>query len=359
VSPKYIHIFETGSYGRSVSDDGWEKVEPEHITVWKSAIELLATRSLRLPNCIARIEADWTPVLKKHQRHYKTMQRLHDGGPKHEKDFHSIARGFPSRKAKVKIIAEIVGGDQRVKVHAVHFAAGAIESYLHDLFLILNLCAPGSCDFYGGELTGAERPTEISLSNFFFEIALLGSFEKKWPNIKMLPLAQTIKWYDSVRPTAGQVSTNPMEKVLFALLHMSKLDRTPMIIIWLFYAFESLLQTKVGENLASLVQRLISLLELGEIESKILRNKFRSLYSIRSAIVHGGFEVTHPMYAELLDKRVDASYERIAATDYGMNTLIAAVQTIILRGWKYPSFTETVHGVPTEKGEQLDAPNKL
>jgi len=43
---KYTQIFETRSYGRSISDEGWEKIEPEHIAVWKSAIKLLSRRSL-------------------------------------------------------------------------------------------------------------------------------------------------------------------------------------------------------------------------------------------------------------------------------------------------------------------------
>lgn len=350
MSPKFARIFETQNYGRSVSDEGWERLEPEHIAIWKSALKLLGTRSFKLPHCIVRIEAEWTPVLKKLERHYATMQRLHSG-IRGEKELASVLTGFPRRRTKIKLAAEIVGGDQGVKNHAVHFADRAIESYLHDFFLILNICAPGSCDFYRAELRGAALPTEISLSNFCFEIALFGSFKKKWPKIKILPLVQTIDWFDSVRSAVDQLPRNPMEKVLFALLHMSKLDTTPMVIVWLFYAFESLLQTKAGENFASLVQRLISLLELDESESKILRNEFRSLYNIRSAIVHGGFEVAHPMHSELLDKRVEENYQRIVdATDYGSNTLIAAVQATIVRGWKYPSFTERVQGVLVEKG---------
>ena len=43
---KYTQIFETRSYGRSISDEGWEKIEPEHIAVWKSPIKLLSRRSL-------------------------------------------------------------------------------------------------------------------------------------------------------------------------------------------------------------------------------------------------------------------------------------------------------------------------
>ena len=67
---KYTQIFETRSYGRSISDEGWEKIEPEHIAVWKSAIKLLSRRSLKLPNHAVDIEANWRPILRKHERHY-------------------------------------------------------------------------------------------------------------------------------------------------------------------------------------------------------------------------------------------------------------------------------------------------
>jgi hypothetical protein len=36
------------------------------------------------------------------------------------------------------------------------------------------------------------------------------------------------------------------------------------------------------------------------------------------------------------------------ATDYGLTALIAAVQSTIVRGWKYPTFSESTHGIPVE-----------
>jgi hypothetical protein len=97
---------------------------------------------------------------------------------------------------------------------------------------------------------------------------------------------------------------NPMERVLFALLHFSKLDASPMEVVWLFYAFESLLQTNTGENFSSIVRRLCLLLEADVAQATLVKRKMRDLYNIRSAIVHGGFEITHPMHDEGLDERV-------------------------------------------------------
>jgi hypothetical protein len=98
-----------------------------------------------------------------------------------------------------------------------------------------------------------------------------------------------------------------------------------------------------------MIYRIITLLELDEKQSKILRSKLRTLYDIRSAIVHGGFEVSHPMHNEVLDRRIDENYERISgAAEYAITTLIAAIQNTIGRGWKFPSFVEKLHGVAIE-----------
>ena len=93
----------------------------------------------------------------------------------------------------------------------------------------------------------------------------------------MLPLEQILGWYRSVRNTTLQIPSNPMERVLYALLHMSKLEASPAAVIWLFYALESLLQTRSGENFNSLVGRLCLLLNANDKNAAILRKKIRSL----------------------------------------------------------------------------------
>jgi len=118
-----------------------------------------------------------------------------------------------------------------------------------------------------------------------------------------------------------------------------------MIVIWLFYAFESLLQTKAGENFSSIVRRLCLLLKTNKQQSELLKKKMRTLYDIRSAIVHGGFEVTHPMHNELLDERVDDTFGKLLdATDYGHAILLASIQKTIENGWTFPRIEEMIEG---------------
>lgn len=71
----------------------------------------------------------------------------------------------------------------------------------------------------------------------------------------------------------------------------------------------------------------------------------RGLYDIRSAIIHGGFEVTHPMHEEGLDERVQDSFRKmIIATDYGHAFLVSAIQKTIANGWRFPKFDEVIRG---------------
>jgi hypothetical protein len=95
-----------------------------------------------------------------------------------------------------------------------------------------------------------------------FELGILPSKSLKRPKIKFIPVDKVISWYDGVRVGAAQVPSSPTERAIFALLHLSKLDGEALSVIWFFYAIESLLQTKVGENFASIIRRLTLLLEL-------------------------------------------------------------------------------------------------
>src|SRR5205814_10245777 len=161
-------------------------------------------------------------------------------------------------------------------------------------------------------------PAEISLSSSEFELCVLPSRQRR-PSVHFIPLSQVADWYGSVRPNAGQVPTNPTERAIFALLHLAKLDGDMLSIVWLFYALESLLQTRVGENFGSIVRRLTLLLGLAKDDVAMMKKQLRVLYDMRSAIVHGGFEVMHPMRDETLDERVNGVFDRVlTASQYGL-----------------------------------------
>src|SRR5215467_15273503 len=112
--------------------------------------------------------------------------------------------------------------------------SNVIASVLHDIFLIMNIAAPGCCDFYRASLAGAQYEPNISLSNVNFENALYIHLHSGWPIIRILDLHRVVSWYEKVRQGISQIPQNPTERVLFALLHMAKIDVSPMMVIWQF-----------------------------------------------------------------------------------------------------------------------------
>jgi hypothetical protein len=315
--------------GRSASDDDWQRIEPAHIEVWRSVIQ---------DDTSYTVAFDWWPIVRRHERHYSAMSYIYT-----RRDISLDKRlrtaNFPRRPSRNTICVSTKGKKPRASLYVV-------QSIIHDIFLIMNIAAPGCCDFYRASLLGDESiEPDVSLSNYQFEAALLVHVSNKWPVPRILDLSKVIIWFDAVREGAIQMPRNAMERVLFALLHISKLDTSPMAVIWLFYAFESLLQTRVGENFSAITRRLILLLDADKQQAELLKKKVRVLYDIRSAIVHGGFEVTHPMHNGALDRRVDDSFaDLLQALNYGYALLLASIQKTIEQSWLFPYFDETVRG---------------
>jgi hypothetical protein len=327
----------TPNWGRSISDDAWQTIDLAHINLWKSAITLLGERKLTHEKISYSVAIDWKPILRAHERSYSAMRYL-EKNAKMPPDERFKEVKFPRRSARNSITVTSTGKDSRRSINVA-------ENVAHDIFLIMNIAAPGSCDFNRASLTGAPYEVELSLSNFYFEAALQLHLDDKWPPSRVMDLKKVIIWFDAVRDGPSQVPRNRMEKVLFALLHISKIEVSPMVVIWIFYAFESLLETRVGENFSVIVSRLSLLLEASKEQSDLLRKKMRKLYEIRSAIVHGGFDVIHTMHDETLDGRVQDSFNRlIEATEFGYAILLVSLQKIIENGWRFPRFGETIGG---------------
>ena len=120
---------------------------------------------------------------------------------------------------------------------------------------------------------------------------------------------------------------------------------SPTIVIWLFYALETLFDTKAGENFRILTERMQLLLSPNEKETKILRRNLRAMYDLRSSFVHGGLEIAHPMHNEALDRDVDEKYARISnVSEFGFGLVLNAVQAVIEKDWRWPQFKEVLYG---------------
>lgn len=343
-NPPIKFTLEAAGLPFSFQHDDPEAINRRCLQAWEMAESIFRIRKYHVSCATVELNANWSDFTNCFKRWVEWGARCDEAKQAGLGLDEAISAGGeqPNGRAKAEIVVIVEGGIPRIGIQV-------LESYLHDVFLMMNICVPGSFDLNRANLVGSADSVEVSLSNVQFELAGTRS-ESDWPGLYDLPLRRVVSWFDAVRSGVAQLPHNPSERALFALLHIAKLDINPMIVIWIFYAFESLLQTKVGENFSSLVMRLAALLKLDDKQLRTLKSKLRGLYDIRSGIVHGGFEVAHPMHNEVLDKRVDQNYSRIAeAAEFSMMVLIAAIQATISCGWKYPVFSEMLDGSPFEE----------
>jgi hypothetical protein len=171
-------------------------------------------------------------------------------------------------------------------------APAYVELFFHDVFLLLNLAAPGS---FGGtvSITGGElRVRELSFSPRVFAYAEV--FER-------VPLETVVAWYDGLQLGTRQVAENGVATALFQLLHLARGE----------------------ENEETSILRLASAAEalVGKPES------LRRLFALRDEIATGRAPVFHPMHDDALDPRVeDATREWIEVADAAAGAVIAALQ---------------------------------
>lgn len=177
-------------------------------------------------------------------------------------------------------------------------APAYVELFFHDVFLLLNLAAPGS---FGGtvSITGGElRVRELTFRARVFEHA---------SSLQRLPLAKVVAWYDRLSIGTQQVASNGAAKVLFRLLQLARTEEDEE---------DSIL--RLASAAEELMERPASL---------------RRLFELREEIARGRTPVFHPMHDDALDPRVeDATREWIEVADAAAAVVIGALRERIRNG---------------------------
>jgi hypothetical protein len=316
----------------NISDDGWQTIDPLHIACWIDAKSSLAFQTCELKSTRFDLSVDWSPVIRRLAKVHGVKKRLDKaiGTPEAAR----VVEQFPRSPVRVKFECASTG-----KMPEGLFVIDTlIESFLFDFFLIMNIASPASCNFYKTKIVPAGRFFEhgVDLSNHFFETSVLNSQSGNWPRTEFLPLSLTRDWYFSVRSRLRMLPQSRLEKVLFAILHICHIDAiSPVTLIWIFYALETLFDTKAGENFRSLMSRIQLLLSPDPAEFKKLKKKMRDLYDLRSAFVHGGLDVIHPMHNESLDASIDGmTFRLLDATNYGFQIILSSLQVFSPNNYK-------------------------
>jgi hypothetical protein len=224
--------------------------------VWKSAADVLRERVYRTKGGVVRVRADWSAV-------------------NHEQ---------PSARVPLDVIDEREQRDERD-------LPAFVELFFHDVFLMMNIAAPGS---FGGVFApsgGRFRIRELALDARVFDYAHAAGAKAT------VPLANVVAWYNGLEHGTRQIAESSAAKVLFHLLHIAR-----------------------GESEAMILVRLAQCIEL-------LNGSAPRVLALRDAIVTGTAPLVHPMHDETLDERLeDEVFEWTEAIDRAAVLVVTAIQ---------------------------------
>lgn len=322
-----------GRFGRTWGyQDDWDLVSRGDIEAWEGASKLFSNCVFDFEELMVTINADLTPIVAeiKRARNYARMAK--QGAKLDDADFETDrwdgVLGF-------KVLFD-VKSEPREKhfnsVYAKHF----IEKYLYDLFFVVNFSSPGGCDFLNlkiiSELDGYEYGVELSSYNFEEGYGRFLSGKSLAP--RCLPFEKVFIWYEKLNLGVRQLPESNLERGIFALLHACKSNADVSSIVWVFHALEAIYKTKVGSGFNDLIERMSFVLQLNGKEKKYLKGELRRMYDLRSAFVHGGYSIHHPMENEILDARVnDQRMSEIELFQAGFDLVALSLQRFILNDW--------------------------
>jgi hypothetical protein len=233
---------EIGGIGRAV-ELGAAAGEADQL-VWRSAAEVLGERAYRA----ARVTANWPAV-----------------------------READTIRLPLRIVAD----------DPMWYA----ELYLHDVFLMFNLAAPGS---FGGTIAIAGGGS-FTLDQRRFEYAWATAARRTSATIEFIPLPRVAAWYDALRIDPTRAADTPIARALFHLLHLAR-------------------------NTEDEVLSIVRLAQAAEA----LRTGDAMLFELRNAVVRPDAPVLHPVLDD--DER---TLQRLEIADAAMAAVVVALQRLI------------------------------
>ena len=327
-----------GRFSLNVDDEDGDLAYLEQIVrMWELPRACLVSRAATHDGCQAVVRFDWAAVAMALAQQLQVSKLFRHSPQKLPPDWWEVY----SKEVRVPVTVEIRGSNELSKYD--WYPDFFIENALYDLFVILNLALPSAADFRTVllEQTGPTPHGPLLLSAYYLDDYFARSLP--WPKLARLDLETVDSWYKRVRNGVGQVPETPVERAIFALLHICRSSGRPEDIVWIFYGFESLFQTRAGENLNALLDRIALLLEPNEEQRKYLKEQLRSMYEYRSSFVHGGLQVVHPMHSDSVDPRSQAKYGHIVDLSvFGTRLLVACLQRYVAENWLVVRFRTSI-----------------
>ena len=217
----------------------------------------------------------------------------------------------------------------------------AFKKLLMDVFLVANLSVPGVLDLFSAQLDLNGEVFKLKLSNFYFQYSLNAEFDKEIAFPVLIQLPKVKVWFDSLNIGLQMKSEHSIERSLFSLLHICRMEADISMVSWIFHALEAIYGTKAGRGFNDIKEKAVFLLSVPINKQKALSKKLRELNDLRSSFVHGGYRVAHPLDFETEDRIFDL-------TNFGVALVICSIQQLISRGWIELTVKEVYSGIMQE-----------
>ncbi len=255
---------------------------------------------------------------------------------------------YREKKEKVKLDLPIILSCEEIDLkptYIYNIMNHYIEVVMYDIFFIVNLSSPGSFSIYNCILkVDQEYKITFKYDECLFDVAAYNHQRNNGIELVNIDLYKVHKWYYSISSIDNQISTNSVNRSIFAILNCINIDViVPTSIIWLTHAIESVYNLPSTGIQSALINRVNIVLQIPEKNRKNIRKRIVKFYNLRSRFVHGDFSISHPIQNEVLDDKVDNYIiDILDSYSYISNILLATLQKMIIKNCKELRFEETV-----------------
>lgn len=236
---------------------------------------------------------------------------------------------FRVSKGKVKLEIPIVASCTQLdlkQINIYNLMTHYIEVIIYDIFLIMNLSHPGCFSLFNATLKVIpDYKINFGIDDIMFSTAIYKSQSRIGVEISNIKLPIVYNWYNSFSNIDNQISTNSVERSLFAILSYSKVnDIQPTSLIWLTHAIESIYNLPSSSICNTLINRINLVLNIPQLKRKNLKKRINKFYNVRSRFVHGDFSISHPIQNEILDNNVDKYIVEILDSTSDISSILLA-----------------------------------
>lgn len=215
-----------------------------------------------------------------------------------------------------------------------------VGRFLQQLFLAMNVAAPGSFNLFASRYSNAadtEYPPP-NLSSDILEGAVAKAHERGWPALRRLPVADVWSWLQHGMSYDVDIATDDVDKVLFTVLRVCEPQEVDVDnVLHVAQALEALFASG-RESIGSVVQQRLEAV-LGEPTSH--KRWFTRFYDVRSRIAHGSMPVLRPgRYYDIGESSAVEAFiaEFWQPIDQALAALLAVVQDMVAhrsRGYRF------------------------